>query len=66
MTYKKKKHKKLKHTGNLFRKKLQLEDAANSRSKAFRIIGQRKAFQRQRIPESTCASNIAWEKKLLT
>ena len=27
----------------------------NSRLKAIEIIGQRKAFYRQRIPESTCA-----------
>ena len=36
-----------KHTGNLFRKKLQ---------KATKIIGQRKTFYRQRIPEKrNCA-----------
>ena len=29
--------------------------SANSRPKATKIIGQRKAFYRQRIPESSCA-----------
>ena len=29
--------------------------SANARLKATKIIGQRKAFCRQRIPESTCA-----------
>ena len=29
--------------------------SANSRLKATKIIGQRKAFYRQRIPESSCA-----------
>ena len=42
--------KRLEHTGNLFRKNLQM-----SVNKATKIIGQRKAFCRQRIPESTCA-----------
>ena len=54
-SYKKKKHKKIKATGNLFRKNLQLKDVCNSRLKATKMIGQRKAFYRQRIPESTCA-----------
>ena len=45
--------KRLKHAGNLFRKNLQLKDI-NSRLKATKIIGQRKAFYRQRIPESSC------------
>ena len=31
--------------------------SANSRLKATKIIGQRKAFYRQRIPESNCARN---------
>ena len=30
--------------------------SVNSRLKATKIIGQRKAFYRQRIPESSCAS----------
>ena len=38
--------KRLKHTGKIF---------VNSRLKATKIIGQRKAFYRQRIPESSCA-----------
>ena len=46
--------KRLKHTGNLFRKNLQLKMSANSRIKASKTIGQRKAFCRQEIPESTC------------
>ena len=46
--------KRLKHTGNLFRKNLQLKMSVNSRLKAIKIIGQRKAFYRQRIPESSC------------
>ena len=45
--------KRLDHTGNLFRKNLQL--SVNSKLKATKIIGQRKAFYRQRIPESSCA-----------
>ena len=45
----------LKHTGNLFRKNLELKMSANSRLKVTKIIGQRKAFYRQRIPESSCA-----------
>ena len=43
--------KRLKHTGNLFKKNLK---SLNSRLKATKIIGQRKAFYRQRIPESSC------------
>ena len=46
---------KLKHTGNLFRKNLQLKMSVNSRLKVTKIIGQRKAFIRQRIPESSIA-----------
>ena len=32
-----------------------LKISVNSRLKATKIIGQRKAFHRQRIPESSCA-----------
>ena len=52
--------KRLKHTGNLFRKNLQLKSASNSRLKAIYIIGQQKAFCRKRIPEPSSG------KKLLT
>ena len=47
--------KRLQHTGNLFRKNLQLKMSVNSRLKATKIIGQRKTFDRQRIPEPTSA-----------
>ena len=47
--------KRLEHTGYLFRKNLQLKDVCYSRLKATKITGQRKAFYRQRIPESSCA-----------
>ena len=53
-SYKKRKHKNVKHKGNLFKKNLQLKDTVNSRLKATKIIGQRKAFYRQRIPEPSC------------
>ena len=43
--------KRLQHSGNLFRNNLQLKMSVNSRLKATKIIGQRKAFYRQRIPE---------------
>ena len=49
--------KRLKYTGNLFRKNLQLTDiSVNSRLKATKVIGQRKAFYRyrKRIPEPSC------------
>ena len=46
--------KRLKHTRNLFRKNLQLIMYGNSRLIATQIIGQRKAFYRQRIPEFRC------------
>ena len=42
--------KRLKHIENFSRKNLQLKDV-NSRPKATKIIGQTKAFYRQRIPE---------------
>ena len=48
-------HKRLQHSGNLFRKNLQLKMSVNSRLKATKIIGQRKAFYRQIIPEPDCA-----------
>ena len=51
----KRKTERLQHTGNLFRKNLQLEMSINSRLKATKIIGQRKPFYRQRIPESSCS-----------
>ena len=43
--------KRLKDTGNLFRKNLQL----NSRLRANKIIGQKKVFYRQRIPQYSYA-----------
>ena len=48
----KRSRKRVKHTGNLFRKNLQLKRCVNSRLKATKIMGQRKAFYWQRIPES--------------
>ena len=39
----------------MFRKNLQLKGTVNSRLKATKIIGQRKAFYRKRIPGSSCA-----------
>ena len=47
--------KRLLDTENLFGKNLQLEDVFHSGLKATRIIGQRKAFYWQRIPEFSCA-----------
>ena len=46
--------KRFRHAGNLFRKNLQLKMSVNSGLKAISIIGQRKPFHRQRIPESSC------------
>ena len=46
--------KRLQDTKNLFRKNLQLKDV-NSELKVTKIIGQRKAFYRQRIPEFSYA-----------
>ena len=46
----------LKHTGSLFRKNLQLKMSVNSRLQTTKIIGQRKTFYKQRIPKSSCAS----------
>ena len=55
-SYKKKKHKKIKHTGNLLREHLQFKDlSVSSTLKATKIIGQRKTSHRQRIPQSSCA-----------
>ena len=57
--------KKLKHTGNLFRKKPQLKD--NSTLKATKIIDQRKAFYMQKIPVCSCArKNSCKRKKMFT
>ena len=47
----KKAQKRLQYTENLFRKNLQLKMSVNSGLKATKIIGQRKAFYRQKIPE---------------
>ena len=49
--------KRLKDTENLFRKNRQLKMSVNSSVKVAKIIGQRKAFYRQRIPESSYARN---------
>ena len=46
--------KRLKHTGNLSLEGTYSEQVSNFRLKAIQIIGQRKAFYRQRIPESGC------------
>ena len=53
---KKKAQKRLQDTENLFRKNLQLKMSVNSGLKATKIIGERKAFYRQRIPEFSCAT----------
>ena len=39
--------------------------SVNSRLKAIQIIGQRKAFYRQRIPESTCAKKETFNVDIL-
>ena len=49
--------KRFKDTENLFRKNRQLKMSVNSSVKVAKIIGQRKAFYRQRIPESSYARN---------
>ena len=49
--------KRLKDTENLFRKNQQLKMSVNSSVKVAKIIGPRKAFYRQRIPESSYARN---------
>ena len=51
----KKAQKRLQDKENLFIKNLQLKMSVNSGLKATKIIGQRKAFYRQRIPEFSCA-----------
>ena len=43
------------HRGKLYRKNPRKKVSINSRLKAIYIIGQRKAFCGQRIPESSCA-----------
>ena len=46
----------LKHTENVFRKKIyRCKVSVNPRCKAIYIIGQRKAFTGQGIPKSSCA-----------
>ena len=57
--------KRVKHTGNLFRKKLQLEISVNSRLKAIQIMEHRKNYYRERIPESSCARNETAEIDIL-
>ena len=54
-SYKKKKHKKIKHTGKLFRKNLELIGAC-----------QRKAFCKQEIPESSCGSFVISARKMFS
>ena len=43
------------HRGKLYRKNPRKKESINSRLTAIYIIGQRKAFCGQRIPESSCA-----------
>ena len=62
---KKKSPKRLQHTGNLFIKNLQLKDDCNSRLKTTKIIGQKKTFYRQRIPESSCARKETVDRDIL-
>ena len=52
--------KRLKDTGNQITKNLQLKISVNSK-----IIGQRKAFYKQRIPESSCARKEAVDKDIV-
>ena len=52
--------KRLKDTGNQITKNLQLKISVNSK-----IIGQRKAFYRQRIPESSCARKETVDKDIV-
>ena len=64
---KKKKHKKI----TTYRKSIYKEPTVkkkmfvNSRLKATKIIGQRKSFYRQRIPESSCAREETADKDIL-
>ena len=53
VTRKKEIQKRLRHTRNLFRKNLELDMSVDSRLKATKIIGPRKAFYRHRTPESS-------------
>ena len=55
-SYKKKKHKKVKAYRKSNEKEPAVKRSVNSRLKATKIIGQRKSFYRQRIPESRCAT----------
>ena len=57
--------KRVKHTGNLFRKNLQLEISVNSRLKAIQIMEHRKNYYRERIPGSSCARNETAEIDIL-
>ena len=57
--------KRVKHTGNLFRKNLQLEISVNSRLNAIQIMEHRKNYYRERIPESSCARNETAEIDIL-
>ena len=52
---KKRTTKRLKHIRNFCRKNLLLQGSVSFRLKAIEIIGKRKLFYRQRIPESCCA-----------
>ena len=55
MELKEKEEKDQNHRGKLYRKNPRKKVPINSRLKAIYIIGQRKAFCGQRIPESSCA-----------
>ena len=57
--------KRLQHTGNLFRKNLQLKMSVNSGLKSTKIIGQRKAFYRQTTPEPSCARKETVDRDIL-
>ena len=54
-SYKTRKHKRLEHTEICLERTYSYKMSVNSRLKATEIIGQMKAFFRQRIPESSCA-----------
>ena len=55
-SYKKKEHKKVKSYRKSVQKEPKVKRCVNSRPKATKIISQRQAFYRQRIPESNCAT----------
>ena len=55
----KRKRKKKRHIGNLFRKKPKMKGSNNCWLKVIEVIGQGKAFCRLRIPEPTCARKEA-------